>query len=103
MHLSRLIIIIQTVEKRKAELNVYLKELLLVEPQISESDVIYTFLHCLIRDEEDLIKVNEGTWICTYLQCTSRWARFARPPAAYDSDIFHYITAYIHNMHAIES
>lgn len=51
----------QTVEKRKAELNVYLKELLLMEPQISESDVIYTFLHCLIRDEEDLIKVNEET------------------------------------------
>ena len=51
----------QTVEKRKAELNVYLKELLLMEPQLSESDVVYTFLHCLIRDEQDLIKLSEGT------------------------------------------
>ena len=25
------------------------------------------------------------------------------PPAACDLDIFHYITAYIHNMHAIEA
>jgi phosphatidylinositol-4-phosphate 3-kinase len=49
----------QTVEKRKAELNVYLKELIAMEPQVSESDVIYTFLHCLTRDEED-IKLNEG-------------------------------------------
>ena len=51
----------QTVEKRKAELNVYLKELLLMEPQLSESDVVYTFLHCLIRDEQDFTKLNEGT------------------------------------------
>lgn len=57
-------IIMQTVEKRKAELNVYLKELIVMEPQISESDVIYTFLHCLIRDEEDFIKLNEGVDRC---------------------------------------
>ena len=25
------------------------------------------------------------------------------PPAACDLDIFHYITAYVHNMHAIEA
>lgn len=68
----RLIIITQTVEKRKAELNVYLKELLLMESQISESDVIYTFLHRLIRDEEDLIKLNEGIWIGIYTYyCTN--------------------------------
>lgn len=53
----------QTVEKRKAELNVYFKELIAMEPQISESDVIYTFLHCLTRDEEDLIKLNEGIYM----------------------------------------
>ena len=33
---------------------------------------------------------------------TINTSRFARPPAACDSDIFHYMTAYIHNMHAIE-
>ena len=47
-------------EKRKAELSIYLKELLELEPQISESDVVYTFLHCLIRDEQDLIKLSDG-------------------------------------------
>ena len=31
---------------------------------------------------------------------TSRWACFAHSPATCDSDVFHYITAYIHNMHA---
>ena len=55
-------------EKRKAELNVYLKELIATEPQISESDVIYTFLHCLSRDEEDLTKINEGTCVHV-MQC----------------------------------
>ena len=39
-------------------------------------------------------------YICIY---TSRWTRFACPAAACDLDIFHYITAYIHNMHAIEA
>ena len=51
---------LQTVEKRKSELNVYLKELLALESQISESDVVYTFLHCLIRDEQDFTKLSEG-------------------------------------------
>lgn len=51
----------QTVEKRKSELSIYLKELLALESQISESDVVYTFLHCLIRDEQDLTQLREGT------------------------------------------
>ena len=52
--------LLQTVEKRRAELSVYLMELLALESQISESDVVYTFLHCLIRDEQDLTKLKEG-------------------------------------------
>ena len=36
------------------------------------------------------------------INITSRWARFAHPPAACDLDIFHYITAYIHNVHVIQ-
>lgn len=51
----------QTVEKRKSELSIYLKELLKLESNISESDVVYTFLHCLIRDEQDFTKLTEGT------------------------------------------
>ena len=42
----------------------------------------------------------------TIIIITSRWARFAHPPAAYHVIqiilyIFHHIIAYIHNMHAI--
>ena len=37
-----------------------MKELLELKSQISESDVVYTFLHCLIRDEQDLIKLSDG-------------------------------------------
>ena len=40
--------------------------------------------------------------VCAVYIMPFRWARFAHPPAACDSDIFHYITTYIHNMHAIE-
>ena len=63
------ILTIQTVERRKADLNIYLKELLTLEPQISESDVVYTFLHCLIRDEQDLMKLNEGTIVSMVNKC----------------------------------
>lgn len=49
-------------ERRKAELSIYLNELLALEPQISESDVVYTFLHCLIRDEQELKKLSEGVY-----------------------------------------
>ena len=39
----------------------YLRDLLSLGPHISESDVVYTFLHCLLRDEQDLRKMREGT------------------------------------------
>lgn len=51
---------LQTSERRQAELSFYLKELLYTDSRISESDVVYTFLHCLLRDEQDLLKMREG-------------------------------------------
>ena len=42
------------------ELNMYLASILSMPTHISDSDIIYTFLHCLIRDEQDLSKLNEG-------------------------------------------
>ncbi len=42
------------------ELNMYLASVLSMPTSISESDIIYTFLHCLIRDEQDLAKLSEG-------------------------------------------
>ena len=43
------------------ELNMYLASILSMPTHISESDIIYTFLHCLIRDEQDWAKLSEGT------------------------------------------
>ena len=31
-----------------------------MDVHISESDVVYTFLHCLLRDEQDLRVMREG-------------------------------------------
>lgn len=31
-----------------------------MDPVISESDIVYTFLHCLMRDEQDLRAMKEG-------------------------------------------
>ncbi len=42
------------------KLNEYLCSVLEMEPRISESDIVYTFLHCLIRDEQELGKLKEG-------------------------------------------
>lgn len=42
------------------KLNDYLCSVLEMEPRISESDIVYTFLHCLIRDEQELGKLKEG-------------------------------------------
>ena len=41
-------------------MNMYLASILCMPTSISESDIIYTFLHCLIRDEQDLAKLSEG-------------------------------------------
>ena len=32
-----------------------------MDPIVSESDIVYTFLHCLMRDEQDLRTMKEGT------------------------------------------
>ena len=42
------------------ELNMYMAAILSMPTSISESDIIYTFFHCLIRDEQDLAKLSEG-------------------------------------------
>lgn len=31
-----------------------------MDSRISESDVVYTFLHCLLRDEQELMRMREG-------------------------------------------
>ena len=50
----------QTCEARREGFSKYLSSLLEMDTRISESDVIYTFLHCLLRDEQDLRKMREG-------------------------------------------
>ena len=50
----------QTSEKRREYLSEYLEFLLAMNEAISESDVVYTFLHCLMRDEQDLRVMKEG-------------------------------------------
>lgn len=50
----------QTTERRMIELNMYMAAILSMPTNISESDIIYTFFHCLIRDEQDLAKLSEG-------------------------------------------
>ncbi|XP_011404735.1 PREDICTED: phosphatidylinositol 4-phosphate 3-kinase C2 domain-containing subunit beta-like [Amphimedon queenslandica] len=49
----------ETSEKRRDALNVYLQSLLTMSPIVSESDIVYTFLHCLMRDEQDLRTMKE--------------------------------------------
>jgi phosphatidylinositol-4-phosphate 3-kinase len=43
-------------ERRRAELDDYLRHLLMMPREISESDVLYTFLHSLLLDEEEASK-----------------------------------------------
>ena len=33
-----------------------------MKEQVSDSDVVYTFLHCLLRDEQDMLKMREGNF-----------------------------------------
>ncbi|XP_074660080.1 phosphatidylinositol 4-phosphate 3-kinase C2 domain-containing subunit alpha-like [Tubulanus polymorphus] len=40
-------------EKRKQELDVFMRELLKTAPEISECDLVYTFFHPLMRDEQE--------------------------------------------------
>ena len=42
-------------------------------------------------------------YVAIAIYVTSRWARFTCPPATCDSDNFHDITAYIHNVHTIQA
>ncbi|CAI8040303.1 Phosphatidylinositol 4-phosphate 3-kinase C2 domain-containing subunit alpha [Geodia barretti] len=49
----------ETVERRLSELNKYISLLLRMEARISESDVVYTFFHCLIRDEQEKTRMEE--------------------------------------------
>ncbi|XP_065835429.1 phosphatidylinositol 4-phosphate 3-kinase C2 domain-containing subunit beta-like isoform X2 [Oscarella lobularis] len=43
----------QVSEKRRAELNDYLRGVLSMDTEVSKSDYVYSFLHCLLRDEKD--------------------------------------------------
>ncbi|XP_064599757.1 phosphatidylinositol 4-phosphate 3-kinase C2 domain-containing subunit alpha-like [Liolophura sinensis] len=47
-------------ESRKAEIEKFLKELLLKAPEISGSDLVYTFFHPLLRDEQDISEQTEA-------------------------------------------
>lgn len=58
----------QTSERRQMALTEYLRELLSLGPHISESDVVYTFLHCLLRDEQGLRKMREGRNCCLVME-----------------------------------
>jgi phosphatidylinositol-4-phosphate 3-kinase len=49
----------ETVERRLSELNKYISLLLGMEARIAESDVVYTFFHCLIRDEQEKTRIEE--------------------------------------------
>jgi phosphatidylinositol-4-phosphate 3-kinase len=49
----------ETVERRVTNLNKYICDLLEMDARIAESDVVYTFFHCLIRDEQDKAKMEE--------------------------------------------
>ena len=31
-----------------------------MEARVAESDIVYTFLHCLVRDIQDLARIQEG-------------------------------------------
>jgi len=50
----------QTSESRKILLNEYLAGVLESPSAVGESDVIYTFLHCLIRDQQETKRIREG-------------------------------------------
>ncbi|XP_066278621.1 phosphatidylinositol 4-phosphate 3-kinase C2 domain-containing subunit beta-like [Branchiostoma lanceolatum] len=43
----------QVAERRQVDLNIYLKEVMSAPPQVSQSDLIYTFFHPMLRDEKD--------------------------------------------------
>ena len=45
-------------QARKAELETFLHSLLHLAAEISESDLIYTFFHPMLRDEQDMGKTN---------------------------------------------
>jgi phosphatidylinositol-4-phosphate 3-kinase len=50
----------QVAEQRQVMLNQYLQELLQLSPAISQSDLVYTFFHCSVRDERDKEKANSS-------------------------------------------
>ncbi|ELT97555.1 hypothetical protein CAPTEDRAFT_183515 [Capitella teleta] len=45
-------------ETRKQELDAFLKQLLLLASEIAEHDLIYTFFHPMLRDEQEIDKTN---------------------------------------------
>ncbi|CAH1786121.1 unnamed protein product [Owenia fusiformis] len=46
-------------EKRKMELENFMRELLLLAPEISQHDLIYTFFHPMLRDETEVDKMDK--------------------------------------------
>ena len=45
-------------EERREELEHFLQQLLSLAPEISECDLIYTFFHPMLKDEQDAGKIN---------------------------------------------
>ncbi|XP_078670820.1 phosphatidylinositol 4-phosphate 3-kinase C2 domain-containing subunit beta-like isoform X2 [Branchiostoma floridae x Branchiostoma belcheri] len=43
----------QVAERRQVDLNIYLQEVMSAPPQVSQSDLVYTFFHPMLRDEKD--------------------------------------------------
>ena len=43
-------------DRRRAELDDYVRHLLMMPPEVSESDLLYTFLHPLLQDEQEMAK-----------------------------------------------
>ena len=43
-------------DRRRAELDDYVRHLLMMPPEVSESDLLYTFLHPLLHDEQEMAK-----------------------------------------------
>ncbi|XP_064634199.1 phosphatidylinositol 4-phosphate 3-kinase C2 domain-containing subunit alpha-like isoform X2 [Lineus longissimus] len=53
-------------DKRKSELEIFLRELLALAPEISECDLIYTFFHPMLRDEQEVNKSQGKVRVIVY-------------------------------------
>lgn len=63
----------QVADKRRADIEKFLVSLFKMAPEISQSDLVYTFFHPLLRDQQNAdirLRKVKGEFSYTYLETT---------------------------------